>query len=414
MLGGAWLFITIVLIVLAAILKQPSLLIIGVLFFFTSGIARIWSKYALQKVQYNRTLSAERVFWGENITLDISITNSKFLPLPWLHIEEEVPEALTFLKGKTLSSAKPGRLVLSSFLSVGWYHRLTRRYPVYCSRRGYYTFGPATINSGDPFGFFRNKVITEDQQHLLVYPRIVPLEEIGIPSRHPFGDLRIRKHLFEDPVQVMTTRDYVPGDPLKRIHWKSTARLQRLQTRVFEHTTTVDIALFLDTRTVLDKYYWGNMVSDLLETAIITATSIANYSITKGYKIGFFSNEFYWESDRPIRLPPSDHPDQLKAILEALAHIKGIPSQTIEKLLNKEGRSLAWEATIVLVTAAPTPEVVATLKHFKRAGRRVGLVLVGNNVAASGLEGITSYQVSEDVYRDNTGIIRLKQEGTGR
>jgi uncharacterized protein (DUF58 family) len=414
MLGGAWIFITVVLIILAVILKQSSLLIIAVLFFFTSGIARIWSRYALQKVEYKRKLSSERVFFGEQITLDISITNSKFLPLPWLHIEEEIPEEIALLKGKTLASAKPGRSILSSFLSIGWYHRLTRRYPVDCSKRGYFAFGPAIINSGDPFGFFRNQTIAEGQHHLLVYPKIVPLEELGIPSRHPFGDLRIRKHLFEDPVQVMTTRDYVAGDPLKRINWKATARLQRLQTRVFEHTTTVDLALFLDTRTVTDKYYWGNMVSDLLETGVLTATSIANYSIAQGYKIGFYANEFYWETDRPMRLPPSDHPDQLKAILEALAHVKGIPSQTIDKLLNKEARSLSWEATIVLITAAPTEEVVATVKHFKRAGRRMGLVLVGANVAASKLQGITTYRVSEDVYRGKTGIIHLKPEGTVR
>jgi hypothetical protein len=86
-----------------------------------------------------------------------------------------------------------------------------------------------------------------DNEHidrLLVYPKILPLEDIGIPSRHPFGDLRVKRHLFEDPVLVMTTREYVNGDPLKYIHWKSTARLQKLQSRVFEHTTTIDMALF--------------------------------------------------------------------------------------------------------------------------------------------------------------------------
>ncbi len=411
MLGGAWLFISIVLIILAVILKQPSLLIIGVLFFVTSGIARIWSRYSLQKLEYKRTLSAERVFFGEQITLDISITNRKFLPLPWLHIEEEVPNAITFLKGKTTASSKPERSVLSNFLSVGWYHKLTRKYPIHCLKRGYFTFGPATINSGDPFGFFRIDEIINDEQRLLVYPKILPLEEIGIPSRHPFGDLRIRRHLFEDPVLVMATRDYVAGDPLKRINWKATARLQQLKTRVLEHTTTVDIALFLDTRTVTDKYYWGKMITELLETAVLTATSIANYSIEQGYKVGFYANEFYWESDRPMRLPPSNHPEQLKAILEALAHVKGIPSQTIEKLMNKETRSLSWESTIVLVTAAPTEEVISTFKRLKRAGRKVGLILVGANVTSLKLEGITTYQVSEDVFRNNLSLLRLKTDG---
>jgi hypothetical protein len=115
-----------------------------------------------------------------------------------------------------------------------------------------------------------------------------------------------------------------------------------------------------------------------------------------------------------MRLPPSNHPEQLKVILEALAHVKGIPSQTIEQLMNKETRSLSWEATIVLVTAAPTEEVISTLKRFKRAGRRVGLILVGVKVTPLKLEGITTYQVSEDVFRNNLSLIRLKPEGVGQ
>ena len=85
---------------------------------------------------------------------------------------------------------------------------------------------------------------------LVVYPPLVPLEQLGIPSRDPFGDLSVRRHLFEDPVRVASTRDYTPGDPVRRIHWKSSARAARLQTRTFERTTSTDMVLFLDTRTM--------------------------------------------------------------------------------------------------------------------------------------------------------------------
>jgi uncharacterized protein (DUF58 family) len=170
------------------------------------------------------------------------------------------------------------------------------------------------------------------------------------------------------------------------------------------------MALFLDTRTVSDKYYWGSIISDFLETAVITATSIASYSINQGYKVGFYANEYYWDSDRPMRLPPSDHPEQLKNILEALAHVKGIPALPIEKTLNKESRSLAWEATIVLITAAPTEEVIATLRRFQRAGRRVALVLIGTKGPGLKLEGIMLYHVSDSVYRQKLASLRLAQE----
>ena len=410
MLGGAWIFITVLLLFLAIVLKQAPLFIVAVLFFLTSGVARLWSKYSLSRVQFERKLSAKRVFWGDSITLDISVTNAKLLPLPWIMAQEEVPRGVTFLKGKLSPSYKSNREVLSNFLSLSWYHKLTRRYPVQCQKRGVFIFGPAVVSSGDPFGFFRKKIVYEKADRLLVYPKILPLEDIGIPSRHPFGDLRVKRHLFEDPVLVMTTREYVNGDPMKHIHWKSTARLQRLQSRVFEHTTTIDMALFVDTRTAADTNYWSIISSDFLETAILTAAAISNHSFKEGYKVGLYANEYYYQSEHLMKLAPSNNPDQFRSILEGLAQIQGIPALTMDKLLLREARQMPWETTIVMITAVPTLELIACLKRFKRAGRRVALVLIGPDNVPANLEGIQVYRVSEEVYRKNLESMRLVQK----
>jgi uncharacterized protein (DUF58 family) len=324
--------------------------------------------------------------------------------------QEEVPRGVTFLKGKLSPSYKSNREVLSNFLSLSWYHKITRRYPVQCQKRGVFIFGPAVVSSGDPFGFFRKKIVYEKADRLLVYPKILPLEDIGIPSRHPFGDLRVKRHLFEDPVLVMTTREYVNGDPMKHIHWKSTARLQRLQSRVFEHTTTIDMALFVDTRTAADTNYWSIISPDFLETAILTAAAISNHSFKEGYKVGLYANEYYYQSEHLMKLAPSNNPDQFRSILEGLAQIQGIPALTMDKLLLREARQMPWETTIVMITAVPTLELVASLKRFKRAGRRVALVLIGPDNMPGNLEGIQVYRVSEDVYRKNLESMRLVQK----
>jgi len=410
MLGNAWLVLTVLILIIAVILKQSPLLIVAVLFFLTSGLARLWSRYSLNRVEYRRKLSSQRVFFGEQITFELSITNRKPLPLPWIRIQEEIPEDLNLLKGKTSPSHKTGRQVLSNFLSLGWYHRLTRRYQVQCLKRGIYEFGPVSISSGDAFGFFRKKLDLEGHERLLVYPRILPLEDLGIPSRHPFGDLRVRRHIFEDPVQVMTTRDYINGDPLKNIHWKASARLQKLQTRVFEHTTTMDIALFLDTRTVADTFYWSLISTDFLETAVLAAASIANYSLNNDYKLGFYANEYFYFSDNLIRLPPSSHPDQLREVLEALANIRGLATLPVEKLLNREARQISWETTIVLITAVPTANLIASLKKYHKAGRRVALIVIGSAAPVVKGEGIMVYRVSPEVYRRKMEALRLVPE----
>ncbi|MBN1191916.1 MAG: DUF58 domain-containing protein [Dehalococcoidales bacterium] len=414
MLGSAWLLLTFLILIAAVILKQAPLLIVAVLFFLTSGIARLWSRYSLQRLDFKRKLSSNRVFFGENINFEITITNRKFIPLPWIHIQEEIPVEVTFLNGKTSTSHKVNRAILSNFLSMGWYHRLTRRYHLQCLKRGIFEFGPVAISSGDPFGFFRNRTELEQQDRLLVFPRIMPLEDLGIPSRHPFGDLRVRRHIFEDPVQVMTTRDYVPGDPMKHIHWKSSARLQRLQSRVFEHTTTMDMAIFLDTRTVADALYWSLISPDYLETGVLVAASLANYASENGFKTGFYANEYYWYSDRLIKLPPSNHPDQLKEVLEALAQVRGLSSISAEKMLDREARLISWETTLVLISAVPTSGLISALKRYQRAGRRVALILIGDagTTAAAAVkgEGIMIYRVSPEIYRKELDSLRLVQE----
>lgn len=396
MLGGYWLLITFALLGAAVVLHQVPLLLVASLFFLASGTARLWARYALAGVQYSRRLSATRAFFGETITLETCIANRKMLPLPQVRIEDEVPEELTFLKGKISPSHKAARAVLSSLLSLSWYHQITRRYPVQCPRRGYFAFGPATIRSGDPFGFFDKEISVTEPDHLLVYPRIVSLEALGIPSRNPFGDLRARRHLFQDPVRAVTTRDYAYGDPLKRIHWKATARLRRLQSRVFEPTTTVDLALFLDARTVLPPL-WGSS-EQLLETAIIVAASIANHALDEGYSVGLFANENYTFTDRMVRLPPSVHPDQLQRILEALAHIRGFPFIALEQTLSQETPNLPWATTVVAITAAPTEGVLASLNRLRHAGRRVALILVGEQSARLSVDRMPVYHVSDNVY----------------
>jgi len=410
LLGRKWFLITLLLLLASLIAKQPALLVITLLFFLTSGIARLWSRYSLQRLDYCREISDQRVFFGESITMDISLSNSKFLPLPWINIEEEVPEEVTFLKGRTVegSGDKPKRSTFTGFFSVSWYHRLTRRYPIQCLRRGVFTFGPGRVNSGDPFGFFRNTLPIKKEDRLTVYPRIVPLEVLNIPSKHPFGDLRIKRHLFEDPVQVMTTRDYVSGDPMKRIHWKASARMQRLQSRVFEYTTTMDMALFLDTRTLSREYYWNEIATDLLETAILTATAIADRCIRDGYKVGLYANEFYFNTFHMLKVPPSENSGQFRDILEALANIRGVPFITIDKLISREARQLSWETTMVLITSVLTDEDIATLRHFRQAGRRISLVLIGKDARTVRLNGITVYNVPEDVYRKQLESLRLE------
>ncbi len=403
-----WVLIAAALFTASLLLHQMSLLLISLLLFLIGVMTKLWERYCLVRIEYQRRLSASRVFFGEEVQLEVEIANRKPLPLPWIQIDDEVPKEVTFLKGKTSTSHKTTRLLLSNLLSLGWYHKVKRRYPIRCLQRGYFTFGPTRIRSGDLFGFFSREMDIQKTDYLMVYPRIVPLEKLGIPSKQPLGEIRTRRHLFQDPILTLGVRDYHFGDSLKRIHWKSTARLGRLQTKVFEPTTTMDMGIFLDVRTV-GLSFLGS-IRRLLELGIIAAASISNHAMAQGYRVGLYVNQDRRFSDELIRIPPSQHADQLMHILEALAQIHQFETMPIERLIVNEGRNLHWGSTLVVISAAPTDTLLSTLIKMKRAGRRVALIQVGGSEPLISNDGLAVYHVRDDVIWSDLESLSVKGE----
>jgi uncharacterized protein (DUF58 family) len=255
-------------------------------------------------------------------------------------------------------------------------------------------FGKTQISSGDVFGFFTRYKEIDTRDYLIVYPKIVPLEKLGIPSRQPLGEIRTTNHLFQDPVLTMGIREYQSGDAMKTIHWKSTARTGRLQTKIFEPTTTVDMGIFLDVRTVKPPI-WG-VVPEKLELAIVAAASMANEALNQRYRVGLYVNQNNPDSPDLIGIMPNRQPEQLKRILEALARIKPMQTTPIEKLVVVESRNLPWGSTLVVITAVPTETLLSVLFRMKRVGRKIVLIIIGNHEEISTV-GLMTYHINEDI-----------------
>lgn len=394
MLGKYWQTAIFFLLVLSLIFREALLVFILLLVLLAGGVSRLWNHCCLSRVEYRRRLSPDRVFFGEEVQLEVEVANRKLLPLPWLQIDDGIPGEVTFLRGKTLTSLEEARPLLRNLMTLGWYHRVKRRYPLKCLRRGYFAFGPARIRSGDLFGFFNQEMNLPQTDYLMVYPRIVPLEKLGIPSREPLGDIRVRADIFQDPILTLGVREYQPGDSLKRIHWKATARSGKLQTRVFETTTTVDVGLFFDVRTT--KPPLQAVITERLELGIVAAASLASYALAHGHRVGLYVNQNRRLTRQPIRLPPSQSPDQFRQILEALAGVHSLDSMPISQVVQRESALLGWGTTMVVISAAPTGLLTATLLKMKRAGRRVVLVVIGGEKpAATG--GLSVVHIGDDV-----------------
>ncbi|RMD79375.1 MAG: DUF58 domain-containing protein, partial [Chloroflexi bacterium] len=222
--------------VLALLFRQAALMLFTVMLLVSMSTARLWQRWSLQRVAYRRELSQTRAFPDDEVTLTITLTNRKLLPLVQIQIFDAIPSGVQVLDGPVMFSGSRQHNLLRRSTRLRWYERVIWRYRLRCERRGTFRFGPAQAQSGDPFGIYRSETTFAADATLLVYPRLRSLAELGLPARDPLGLVRASA-LLRDPLRVVGVREYTPSDPLKDIHWAATARTGTLQTRVYEPTT---------------------------------------------------------------------------------------------------------------------------------------------------------------------------------
>ncbi len=391
MFSETWLTLILVLLLLSAALGHSGLLLVTLLATTAICLAWLWNRFVLQRVEYTREFAVRRAFAGERVPVSVTVTNRKALPVPYLRVDDAFPHSLPVIDHNLKPSSAPGRALLSHLASLGPHERVRWTYEVDCVQRGFYFFGPADIRSGDVFGIFTRQQRIKAPDRLIVYPRVLPLPELGFPGRHPFGEKRTARHIVEDPSRTIGVREYHPEDTIKRIHWKASARHAELQVKVYEPTITQQLVVFLNVASFAQT--WKGIIPERLEQAISVAASVAYHATERRFAVGLIANGCVPYSDQPIRVLPSWAPDQLTRVLEALAAVTGYATTEIDKLIAAQSPRLALGATLVVITTVVTENLLAQMLRLRDAGRRLVLVSMDPGFQGESPEGIRTYHI---------------------
>ena len=176
-----------VVFLIALIFRQSALALLIATILVTLGMARLWQHWALRRVEYWRELSQLRAFPGDELTLTITMTNRKLLPLAQVQVFDAIPNGITVVGAPVIFSASRQASLIRRSTGLRWYERVIWRYRLHCERRGAFRFGPAQVQSGDPFGLFRTDETFAADATLLVYPKLLNLADLGLPARDPLG-----------------------------------------------------------------------------------------------------------------------------------------------------------------------------------------------------------------------------------
>lgn len=377
----------------------PSLSIVFGTALVAVGIAWLTGRFAFTGVSYERMLTPGRLFPGDEAALRIRIRNQKLLPLSWMSINDPVQfnviratqdlsDLLSFSGGIEVSENLGYSLVNN--LAIGPFGEVERTYSLTAVQRGVYTLGPAEVETGDLFGVFRHKSLLGARLEVIVYPRIFRPEEIGLPFRESLGEVVARRSLYEDPTLIAGSREYRRGDPLRRVHWKATARTGELQVRFNDPSTTAKLMIVLNLNTF--QHVWQGVELERMESSIDVAASLALWALQKRFSVGLRSNGVVAGAEETPRLPPSANPKQETHLLEHLARLSFSGRFSPEEILQDETRRLAEGSSLIFVTPVITPPLIQLLTSRRLVGR-VSVVYCGR-FAAPVVRGVPIHLVA--------------------
>jgi uncharacterized protein (DUF58 family) len=368
-----WLPVFLLTFTIALVLHSAFLTAFSATLFILLGVASWWQRKSLENVSYRRRFHFTRGFPSDHLSVRIEVENQKWLPLSWLRIMDPWPKAVGPEDERILAPSHIQELgVLSHAFSLRWFERARRSYEILLQKRGVYKVGPAQAQSGDLFGIYEQSAVLGKEDQITVFPAMIPLEEINLPPENPFGDRRSHRRLLEDPNFPMGVRDYRPEDGFRRVHWPATARTGQLQVKVFQPTSTQTLVLCLNVSTY--PHSWEGVYPAMFERLLSLAGTLLSQGIERGYRVGLISNGCLSNSDQAFRIPPGRSPEQLGRLLQALAGATPVVVASFERFLLREIPHVPYGATLLVLTAIVTPELIETLARLRKHERQLTLL----------------------------------------
>ncbi len=360
---GTYLPLLVLLLLIAAAMRDDFALTLIYLFAGAFVIGTWWSRKALERVEIKHQCH-DHAFLGEKVEVQLQFHNRGWLPVLWMSLQEALPVAMSTVP------------TFERVTSLGPQGQASFGYSLEARKRGYYPVGPLFLSTGDILGLNPPLRVESAAQYLTVYPKIVPLTALKIPSRSPQGTLRHTQPIFEDPTRVLGKREYVAGDSLRRVDWKSSAAAGQLQVKVFEPSIALETLVVLNLNA--EDYDYRQRL-DSTELAIVIAASVANWVISKQQTAGLKVNgrDPLADDKTPQHFPPRRGQAHLMRLLETLARVEMTSETSLAALLQQQRYLLPWGTTLIVITGQAGDDLLDELYQARRAGQNALLILAG-------------------------------------
>ena len=336
--------------------------------------AGIWAVFSMRGIRLNRQARILRASMGDVFEEHFEIRNVSWPACLWLEI----------INLSNLPMAGGSRLL--TVISPHQRRFYTARTLLY--RRGAYLLGPTSTASGDPFGLFTIRKHYKAKDTLVVLPMTVPIKDFPPPRGLLPGGRAIRQRTSEVTPHATGVREYVPGDPMKRIHWSSTAHRGRFMVKEFEQDPQADIWLFLDAQQEVqaslpeqaigfsEDGWWLRrpnvaLPRESFEYVISAAASLASYFLLERRAVGMAC-----AAGKSIVVSAERGERQVNKLMETLAFLQPDGTMPLLGLVTMRAKLLPIGSGVILMTPSTRPELLLAVDDLQRRNLRPVVVLI--------------------------------------
>ncbi|HEV8669913.1 MAG TPA: DUF58 domain-containing protein [Candidatus Limnocylindria bacterium] len=357
--------IVLTIVAIAAISRSPALIVLGAGGLVLWIVVWLTGRLALVGLETHLSVTPDRLIAGEPLVATVTILNRKPLPLPWLDLRLFLPEGI--------ETPEPTPGVARGWVDAGFaprgHERLVLRFPLVVAQRGAYSVGPIRLRGGDWLGFTVSERTDEVGVQVVAYPAPLAVRDRQLPSLRPLAELAVRRGLLPDPLRFRGVREHRSGDPRKEIHWKASARLRELQTKLYEPATSLDAVFLVNVASY--EQYWIQADPEAVEFVVSAAADMVRIAANAGRQVGLVTNGLDNLTHERPRSALGRGPHSLTRALEILARLGPYAANSPEAVFLGERGRLPWGATLVVVTPKVTVGLASAMLALRRTHHRV-------------------------------------------
>ena len=375
--GVRWLFILVIIILFLGWATTGVMIYIRIFLvvsFMLLG-SYFWNLVALKGIRVTRRSRSLRTSVGKVFDERYDIQNVSRWSCMWLEIENlsQIPQ-------------KSGSRLLTS---IGGLQQRSYTARTWITKRGAFPLGPTSLTSGDPFGLFVSSRVDPAKNTLIVLPLTVEIPYFPAPQGILPGGKEIRQKTMDVTPHATGVREYVPGDPIKRVHWPSTAKRERFMVKTYEQDPQAEVWFFLDSEKKahyslpesvsearedylnINRRSQIKLPKDTYEYAVSVTASLAKYFLHQRRAVGLVS------SGSQFTVIPSERGErQIGKILETLAFLKSDGELPILGCVSLQSKYLPMGSGGILVTPSLNNDLLVAVDDLNHRHLHPIVVLI--------------------------------------